>query len=62
MGIDRLTIDHSFAMAPIVIEIAHPFAWYLGCSHESREEMRACPNLRSQTIFRNSNFGSNGSS
>jgi hypothetical protein len=44
-------IDYCFAVASIVVKIAHALARYLSSSNKSRQEMGSCPDLGSQTIL-----------
>ena len=51
VSIYSLAINHGFAVAAVVIEIAHAFAWNFSCPDKSRKKMGACPNLRAKSIF-----------
>jgi hypothetical protein len=51
MGIHCLSIDNCFAMATIVVKVAHPLSRYFGGPYKSRKKVCSGPNLRTQPIL-----------
>jgi hypothetical protein len=51
MCIDRLAINDSLAMRPIIVEVADTLARDLSLTDKSRKEMSASPNLRSKRVL-----------
>lgn len=51
MRIDRLAINNSLAVRPIVVEVADSLARDFSLTDKSRKEMSASPNLRSKRVL-----------
>ena len=52
VSIHCLAINYGLAMRPIVIKITQSFAWNISLTNETRQELRSCPYLRSESVFR----------
>lgn len=51
VSIDRLAINDSLAMRPIIVEVADALTRDLSLAHKSWKEMSASPNLRSKRVL-----------